>query len=175
MKKEHYSSMRRNILVSMILVPFIPLVFIVGTGYYYFTSYIENSTILNMKRIVEDHSQIIEDFLTERMADLKLICNSYNFEDLVKDDKTRQVFDDLQESSNAFVDLGIFNGQGIHVSYYGPYQLSGKEYGETDWFMQVMKKGFFKQVGIRKSNLTDPPDRRSLQKHHGHCGSAYLV
>jgi len=54
----------------MILVPFVPFVLILGTGYYYFASSLESSTIARMQRIVDDHRQMIEAFLNERKADL---------------------------------------------------------------------------------------------------------
>ena len=127
----------------MILVPVIPFLLILSIGYYYFTTSIETSNISSMKRIVEDHRQMIETFLNERKADLALICNSYTFEDLKARDKIRDVFDHLQVGSNAYVDLGVFNGEGVHVAYYGPYQLTGKVYGEAEWFREVIKKGYF--------------------------------
>ena len=54
MKEHRYASLRRSILGSMILVPVIPFVLIMGIGYYYFTTSIETSTVASMKRIVED-------------------------------------------------------------------------------------------------------------------------
>ncbi|MDB9822964.1 ATP-binding protein [Deltaproteobacteria bacterium] len=141
--KNHYSSMRKNILTIMILVTVIPFLLILGIGYYYFTTSIETSSVASMKRIVEDHRQMIETFLQERKADLGLICNSYAFEDLSGPEKIRDVFNHLQEVSNAFVDLGVFNGEGVHVAYYGPYELEGMVYGETEWFREVIKKGYY--------------------------------
>ncbi len=142
-KKDHYGSMRKNVLTSMILVPIIPLLLILGIGYYYFRTSIETSTISSMKRIVEDHCQMIETFLKERKADLELTCNSYPFRELIEPDKLKKVFTHLQEGSNAFVDLGVFDGDGVHVAYYGPYQLTGRVYGETEWFREVIKKGYY--------------------------------
>ncbi|MFC1531773.1 ATP-binding protein [Thermodesulfobacteriota bacterium] len=135
--------MRKIILTSMILVPVIPFLFILGIGYYYFTTSIETGSISSMKRIVEDHCQMIETFLNERKADLGLICNSYTFKDLCEPNKLQVVFAHLQEGSNAFVDLGVFNGDGVHVAYYGPYKLTGMVYGETEWFREVIKKGYY--------------------------------
>lgn len=65
----HFSSMRRIIFACMILVPLIPFVLALGTGYYYFTMSLENSSIASMKRIVEDHRYMIESFLKERKTD----------------------------------------------------------------------------------------------------------
>ena len=96
-----------------------------------------------MKRIVEDHRQMIETFLQERKADLEMVCNSYAFEYLETPEEVNKVFNNLQKGSSAFVDLGVFNGEGVHVAYYGPYQLTGRIYGETEWFKEVIKKGYY--------------------------------
>lgn len=135
--------MRKNILASMVLVPVIPLLIILAVGYYYFTTSIESSTIASMQRIVGDHCQMIETFLNERKADLRLVCDSSSYHTLKDPERLQEVFVNLQKGSNAFVDLGVFNGDGIHVAYYGPYQLTGRIYGEMEWFKEVIKKGYY--------------------------------
>ena len=127
----------------MILVPVIPLILILGIGYYYFTTSLETSTVSRMKRIVEDHRQMIHSFLKERKADLGFILRSYTYEDLTRPGILRDIFEHLQEKSNAFVDLGIFNEAGVHVAYQGPYKLTGKIYRDADWFKEVIKQGYY--------------------------------
>jgi len=127
----------------MILLPLIPFVLALGTGYYFFTTSIENSTIASMKRIVEDHRHMIESFLEERKHDLNFILHSYTFEDLSRPEQLDTVFEHLQRGSQAFVDLGVFNKDGFHVAYHGPYSLKGKVYKDTDWFKEVMKHGYY--------------------------------
>lgn len=143
MDNDHYIKMRKSLLTNMILVPLIPFVLVLGIGYYYFTASLENSTIASMNRIVEDHRQMIESFLSERQSDLEFMLNSYTFEELNRPEKLLDVFKDLQKKSNAFVDLGIFNEDGVHVAYHGPYKLTGKLYKEAEWFIEVMKKGYY--------------------------------
>ena len=70
----------------MILVPFIPFILAMGIGYYNFAASLETNTIASMKRIVEDHRQMIESFLMERKADLEFILNTFTFEDLSRPD-----------------------------------------------------------------------------------------
>jgi len=127
----------------MILVPLIPFILVLGVGYYYFKTSIETSTISSMKRIVNDHRHMIESFLVERKGDLELIADSYTFKELSTPRKLLQVFEDLRRVSNAFVDLGIIDEAGLHVAYYGPYKLTGRNYSEADWFKEVLKKGFY--------------------------------
>jgi len=143
MESNHFSAIRRIIFTCMILVPLIPFILALGTGYYFFTTSLENNTIASMKRIVGDHRQMIEAFLEERKHDLDFILYSYTFEDLSKSENLDTVFDHLQRESQAFVDLGVFNEDGFHVAYHGPYSLKGKIYKNTDWFKEVMKHGYY--------------------------------
>lgn len=143
MEPNPFSTLRRIIFACMIFVPLIPFILALGTGYYYFTTSLESSTIASMKRIVEDHGQMIESFLKERENDLDLILHSYTFEDLSQSEKLGTMFDNLQRQSQAFVDLGVFNQAGVHVAYHGPYSLEGKIYKEADWFKEVMKHGYY--------------------------------
>lgn len=143
MEKDRYATMRRLILASMIVVPLILFIVIMGIGYYYFTMSIETSTISSMKRIVEDHRHMIDSFLSEREADLEFILRSYRYEELTDTENLARVFERLQKESNAFVDLGVFDERGIHVAYQGPFRLTGKVYQDADWFKEVVKKGYY--------------------------------
>jgi two-component system NtrC family sensor kinase len=141
--KNRYETLKRLILGIMIIVPFIPFILVLGIGYYYFTTALETNSIASMKRIVEDHGQMIDSFLRERRADLEFIIHSYRFEDLADPEKLFVVFNQLQKESSTFIDLGIFNEEGIHITYHGPYKLVGRDYGQEDWFKQVLKQGVY--------------------------------
>ncbi len=138
-----YARLRKMVLASMIVVPLVPFILVVCIGYYYFTSALEHMTISSTRRIVDDHRMMIQSFLQERKADLEFIVNSYDFAELSDPENLRKVFQRLQTQSNAFVDLGVFNQEGVHVSYQGPFQLTGRVYIEADWFLEVMKKGVY--------------------------------
>ena len=97
----------------MILVPVIPFILVLGVGYYYFTTSLESSTISSLKRIIEDHRQMIDSFLYERKTDLEFILNSYSYETLAEPLKLSDILNQLQGKSTAFVDLGLFNECGI--------------------------------------------------------------
>jgi len=141
--EQRYQRLRKLILGIMILVPFIPFILILGIGYYYFTTSLETNTIASMKRIVEDHRTMIESFLRERQADLQFIVHSYRFEDLADPERLFNVFNQLQKESPTFIDLGLFNEEGIHINYHGPYRLVGRDYGQEAWFKQVLKQGIY--------------------------------
>lgn len=143
MKKNGYRSIRKLISTSMILVPFVPFILIVGIGFSHFKGSIEDNTLAHMNRIAKDHSQMIEGFLDERRSDLELITGLYSFEELTDPVNLRRVFDRLQKKSRAFMDLGLFNAHGLHVAYHGPFSLTGKIYEHEQWFKKVMKHGYY--------------------------------
>ena len=143
MKKSYYKSMQNKILISMILVPVIPFVLCLGLGYYYFTTSVQTSTIASLKRIVSDHRQMIESFLTERTNDLEFIVNAYSYDNLSRSDDLSTVFKNLQARSAAFVDLGVFDENGSHVAYHGPYELKWKKYSGESWFQRAMTEGVY--------------------------------
>lgn len=143
LKPNPYRTIRKIILISMILVPFIPFISVLGTGYYYFATALETSKIASMRRIVNDHRQMIESFLYERKADLEFVQHAYSFEELGQPQTLVKVFQLLQNKSNAFLDLGIFDESGMHVAYHGPYELKGKIYRHTEWFQNVIKHNYY--------------------------------
>jgi two-component system NtrC family sensor kinase len=133
--------MRKTILSSMILVPLIPFVLVIVVGYFYSKISIETRTIESLQRIVEDHRQMIDTFLRERRANMEFIISTESFETLSRPRQLEFVFDNLQRTSSAFVDLGVFDQDGLHVAYHGPHQLTGKIYRDEPWFAEVMQKG----------------------------------
>jgi len=110
-------------------------------GYFYSKISIETRTVESLQRIVEDHRQMIDTFLRERRANLEFIINTESFETLSRPRELEFAFDNLQRVSNAFIDLGVFNKNGLHVAYHGPHQLTGKIYKDEPWFAEVMQKG----------------------------------
>jgi two-component system NtrC family sensor kinase len=96
-----------------------------------------------MNRIVEDHRQMIDGFLRERRGDLAFILNTNTYGDLTDPEKFYVLFMQLQRYSNAFVDLGVFDQDGIHVMYQGPYRLVGIDYGKEEWFRHVLQEGYY--------------------------------
>ena len=143
MNRSPYAKMRRIILLIMIAVPALPFFIVLAIGYHYFTGSLETSTIAMMTRVVGDHRRIIDAFLFERKADLDFILSSHRIEDLADPEKLYDIFSRLHEQSGAFVDLGLFDGEGAHLVYHGPYRLQGRDYSQEEWFRKVLKDGSY--------------------------------
>ncbi|RJQ66539.1 MAG: sensor histidine kinase [Desulfobacteraceae bacterium] len=164
--RREYARVKNMLLGSMILLPLLPLVLILGIGYYYFTTSVEQSTAESMKRIMTDHGLTIERFLHERQADLEFLLDTHPFEELRNTERLGHILAILQRRSPAFADLGVFNDEGLHVAYHGAYPLVGRIYKDAGWFQEVMVKpsyisNFF--PGFRK----EPHFIIAIARHEG--------
>ena len=142
-KPVSYGGIRNILLNTMIWVPILPFTLVLIISFYFFKTSLETNAQARMVRIVQDHRQLIENFLEERTRNLEFIINAYTFQELSESENLKAVFENLKKTSIAFVDLGVFNSDGLHVSYQGPYALEGRHYGDTDWFKEVMKSGYY--------------------------------
>jgi len=136
-----YEALRRRILATMIVVPSVPFLLALAVGVYQFTTAMREATLSRVVRIAEDHRDAIQIFLDERRSDLEFIAGSWSFEDLTRTGVLDQVLRDLRMSSPAFVDLGVFDADGVHLAYEGPYELTGKVYRDAEWFRTVLERG----------------------------------
>ena len=139
----NYKKIKKYVLISMILVPFIPMLVILAIGYFYFSAALTSTSTATMRRIADDHRQMIEAFLSERISDLELILYTHDFERLRRQELLGDIFENLMRKSDAFADLGIFDAQGIHLAYHGPFRLAGKVYRDADWFREALEKGHY--------------------------------
>ncbi|MFC1555768.1 ATP-binding protein [candidate division KSB1 bacterium] len=75
--------------------------------------------------------------LAERQAALSFIINNHTLEELSDNDKLSEIFFHLRSAFGGFVDLGLIDSQGNQLTYSGPYDLSGRNYLDQDWFNAI--------------------------------------
>ncbi len=138
-----YSRIRRIILSRILVAPFIILLLVCGTLVYYFSATLHTRVNSEMIRIVDDHRNMIDQFLVERTEDLTFIANTTRYEVICRQQRLEEIFAMLQKSSPAFQDLGVFDHSGNHISYQGPYDLEGKNYQDAPWFKAVKEKSVY--------------------------------
>ncbi|MEW6368075.1 MAG: sensor histidine kinase [Acidobacteriota bacterium] len=137
----HYRQMFRTLVWRLLLVTLLPLIVIGGANFYLFYS-------LNRSIVIEQHAnalrsdrESIEAFLRNVTTELKAIANRFSLEEL-KAGNLERVFQVIQQSG-VFTDIGIIDRNGDHVTYIGPYDLSGRNYRHTEWFQRVMQEGVY--------------------------------
>ncbi|MGE4505077.1 MAG: ATP-binding protein [Desulfovibrionaceae bacterium] len=97
----------------------------------------------NLRLVLVNKRDALDMFLAERVAQLKNLANTHSFDEMRDQRYLTELFDIIHETSSSFIDLGVINQQGRHEAYSGPYDLSGIDYRNEDWFAQVMLRGVY--------------------------------
>ncbi len=138
----HYRSLTRNFMATIVLVSILPLFLVGGTIYYQFRTSYHEKVYAHLRELVHKHEQHINNFLNEKLSDIKFLSESQDFAALANKQFLQQKLALLQkEYAAVFVDLGVINAQGSQIAYAGPFMLGRASYANTDWFKQAMKSG----------------------------------
>ncbi len=139
----YYRSLLRNILLTIIIVSMIPMVVVSSTLYLQFRQSYREKVNDHLRELVQKHQQNIDNFLQERLTDIRLMA-ARNGHDRLKDESFLQRTLDLlqQEYGSVFVDLGVVNAEGNQEAYAGPFKLAKAHYGDADWFRTAVKTDF---------------------------------
>ncbi|MHC1743672.1 MAG: ATP-binding protein [Syntrophobacteraceae bacterium] len=152
--KKYYRSLTRNMILIMLLVSIAPLLLVSSlVGYHFETSYREK-VIAHLIEMVQKHQQNINIFLNEKLSYIRVLANTFTFEQLSKDDFLEHKLLNLQRGyGGIFVDLGLVNERGIQVAYAGNLKLERADYSESDWFKKAIEREIYISdvfLGLRK-------------------------
>jgi len=136
----YFRRLWNSVVVALLAAAFIPLIVIGGGMYYYTVSVIEERTLENLGMELGRHSQAIDEFLSERTLDLKLLSSNLGLKHLTEPGNLERAFSSLQGEIPCFTDLGIIDDHGRHLAYVGPYDLLSKNYGEAPWFKAILER-----------------------------------
>jgi two-component system NtrC family sensor kinase len=137
----YYRVLARKIALTIIVVAFLPYAF---TFFIFYSSYndsLHSQVIAAVTGVVEEHQRTIDEYLAQRLGDLKNAANLVTVSGLAKPAQVRRTLDSLRAVYGAFADLGLINDQGRHEAYAGPYELEDADYAQSPWFKEVMAKG----------------------------------
>jgi len=141
---DFYKSLSRNMMLIIILVSFTPLVLVSGiVGYEFHTSY-QEKVIAHLKELVQKHRQNIDVFLGEKLANIRVLGETFSYEQLIDETFLKRKLALFQENyGGAFVDLGVVDQNGIQMAYAGPFQLMKANYSQAEWFKKAMQNPYF--------------------------------
>ncbi|MBI9109927.1 PAS domain-containing sensor histidine kinase [Maridesulfovibrio ferrireducens] len=143
MKKQVYRGVHKLLLVSMIIVPAIPLLLAVTIGYYSYSKTTEKLVVSAIRQSAIDHRDIISVFLKERQSDLQEYLNLIPPEHLKRGLEHEDIALMYKYAGGVFQDLGLIAPDGVQVSYAGAYELAEKKYLDAPWYQGAVKKGYY--------------------------------
>jgi len=138
--ENYYKSLTRRIVLIIVVVSVIPLLLISGTIRYFFQVSYQEKVLDHLKVLIKKHRQNIDTFLSEKLADIKLLADSYTYDQLSDEAFLKERLRLLQKVyGRSFADLGVVNEQGIQIAYSGPFKLTEADYSEAPWFQKAMQ------------------------------------
>jgi len=137
----YYRSLTRRIVLIIVGVSIVPLILISGTIRYFFQHSYQEKVMEHLSVLVKKHSERIDSFLGERLADIQFLADSYSFDQLSNESFLKQTLKIMQEAySQSFVDLGVVDEQGIQVAYAGEFELRRANYANAPWLKEALKQ-----------------------------------
>lgn len=136
--KGHYRKVVGRLFIIDAAIAAIPLFFIIATGYFWLYGISEEDFELKLRKQTEDISRSLEFFLREKVSGLRLVSSVYRLEGATDDATMNTILGLMKHEFSEIVDVGIIDSKGVQIAYAGPYQLTGKDYSDHDWFHEVI-------------------------------------
>jgi two-component system NtrC family sensor kinase len=141
--------------LAIICFSVIPLVFVNLALYKLFDGIYTDKVTESLRSTAENRRDAIDLFFNERVAQLYTVANTNTFQELTDENYLNKVFETMHAKSNSYMDIGIIDSEGNHLSYVGPYYdlLKQVNYKNEPWFSAVKANGVFISdifMGFRK-------------------------
>ncbi len=142
--RDYYHSLTRNMLLTVIIVSFTPMILVGGIILYQFQASYHEKVHAHLEELVQKHKQNIDSFLKEKLGDIRFLADNFIFEELRDETCLTDKLESLQkEFGLVFVDLGVIRENGIQIAYAGPFKLGKALYSQAEWFQKAMKSKYF--------------------------------
>ena len=136
----YYHSLRRNILLTIIIVSITPMILVSASILYQFNVSYGEKIEAHLKTLVKKHKQNINSFLKEKSSDIGSLAKTFSFGEMSDEPFLKDSLTVLQEEYDpVFVDLGVINSRGVQVAYAGPFNLREAVYSSAEWFRKAME------------------------------------
>jgi hypothetical protein len=103
----YFRSLWNLVVVLLLAAAFLPLLLLGGIIYVYTTGALEENALETLRLQVQDHRAVIDQFLSERASDLRLLATNVGFAQLTSAGVLERAYRSLQQELACFSDLGI--------------------------------------------------------------------
>lgn len=152
----YYRSLKQRLILTIILVSFTPLILVSAIILDQFGDSYTQKMREHLIELIEKHKQNIDNFLKEKMGDIRFLAASCSYQQLSDEDFIQNRLDLLQsEYGPVFQDLGVISHTGRQISYAGPFKsrLKAASHADALWFQKAMQQEYFISdvfLGFRK-------------------------
>ena len=143
MKTSLYKNLQRKFIAITLAVSFAPLILLGATIYHQFARMYRDKIEEQIRYRSLAQAEAVDVFLKERTAILAAMADTQRFKDITDESRLARILSVMNMRAGAFVDLGVIDQAGQHLSYVGPYDLKNLNYYLQPWFGEVMSKGIY--------------------------------
>ena len=139
--RQHFKQLQTRLIIGLVLGFLLPNAILSAYFHYQFTSTLKKSSMLNLAAVAESQKNTIDLYLQERVANLYNLLHSSDFTFEPTQAHTDNYLKHLKQFSDGFIDVGLFNTEGILTSYAGPFPLLlGKDFSKQDWYINIINE-----------------------------------
>jgi len=142
--KTYYKTLTRKIFTTVVVVSFMPMIFVGGIILYHFQTSYSAKVCSYLEALVNRHRHDIDMFLTERQNNIHFLAECYDYPALSDEAFLQEKLDILRkEYGEVFSDLGVVDHNGHQTAYAGAFRLENANYASAEWFQKAMREQFF--------------------------------
>ncbi len=127
--------LRNTILLRLLLVSLVPLLILSLYFHHQFKTTLENRSELQLETLVSGHGQAVDRFIQNKISALTGVVHSNLIALPPTKTEVEKLHKVLKSLDDTILDVGVFDHEGRHVAYSGPYEfLESKNYHREAWF-----------------------------------------
>jgi two-component system NtrC family sensor kinase len=139
--RQYFKQLERRFQFGLVMMFFLPLVALSIYFHIQFDVSLKETGKLNLAAIAESQRNTVDLFLQERVVNIFSLFHSREFTLSPTHLQMQQFLQQLRQVSDAFIDVGFLNADGLQIGYAGPFPyLQNKNYSSQDWFDQLMQR-----------------------------------
>jgi signal transduction histidine kinase len=142
-KQTSFCGIHRLLLITMIVIPAIPLLISAAIGFYSFAGASKQFATSSIRQAAVDRAKLIDEFLHERRSDLESFLALIPADDPAGGATAEEVAAWLRVGGQVFQDMGLIDPSGKHAAYVGPFGLADKNYKDANWYKETLDNGFY--------------------------------
>jgi two-component system, NtrC family, sensor kinase len=137
--RQHFNQLKKKLIFGLLLGFLLPGVLLSAYFHYQFSHTLKKSAMLNLAAVAESQKNTIDLYLQERVANIYSLLRDETFSYDPGLGRMDAYLRHLQQFSDGFTDIGMYDKEGVLVGYAGPHHhLVGKTFSSFSWYSQLL-------------------------------------
>jgi len=138
---EYFNKLRRRLKLGLLAAFSLPVAALAVYFHFQFNPTLRETGKLHLASLAESQRNTVDLFLQERVTNIFSLFHGTEFTLDPSQQQMDRYLQGLRQTSDAFIDVGFCNSEGVQIGYAGPFpDLYGKDYSSEDWFGSVLER-----------------------------------